>query len=84
MAFNTSYFFELENNGMQELLDVLADALINPTFQKEHLEKEINNVNSEISMRMTYNKGLAYYKLLKLLGNPESNIFSDGFSNIDT
>ena len=49
---------------------MLADALAKPLFKKELLEKEINNVNSEISMRMTYNKGLAYYKMIKYLGNP--------------
>ena len=45
--------------------------------------KEINNVNSEISMRMTYNKNLAYYKILKTIGNPMSRLFQDGFANID-
>lgn len=34
-------------------------------------------------MRMTYNKNLAYYKLLKKIGNPNAKMFSDGFANID-
>lgn len=80
--FSTSYFYQIGNSGLEELIDVLADALINPLFEKEVIEKEINNVNSEISMRMTYNKGLAYYKLIKLIGNPECKMFSDGFYNI--
>ena len=31
----------------------------------ENVLKEVNNVNSEISMRLTYNKNLAYYKIIK-------------------
>lgn len=34
-------------------------------------------------MRMI-NKDLSYYKLLKVIGNPKSKLFSDGFFDIDT
>lgn len=83
-AFSTSFFYKLHKDGLGEFLPALADAIINPTLTKENLEKEINNVNSEISMRMTYNKHLATYKLLKKIGNPNSKLFQDGFANIDT
>jgi secreted Zn-dependent insulinase-like peptidase len=33
-----------------------VDAIVNPLFDVKNISKEINNVNSEISMRMTYNK----------------------------
>ena len=65
MSYNTSYFFELEDGGIYELLVRVSDALINASFKMEHIEKEINNVNSEISMRMTHNKALDYYQLIK-------------------
>lgn len=68
---------------MEEFFPALADAIENPTFTEENILKEVNNVNSEISMRMTYNKNLAYYKLLKTIGNPNSRIYSDGFANIN-
>lgn len=48
---------------------------MNPLFKVENIEKEINNVNSEISMRMTFNKSLGVYKLLKKFGNSESKLF---------
>ena len=83
-AFATSYFYKIQTEGLEEFIPALADAIENPTFSEENILKEINNVNSEISMRMTYNKNLAYYKLLKKIGNPNSRIFSDGFANIDT
>lgn len=83
-AFTTSYFYKINSDGLEEFLPALADAVENPTFSEENILKEVNNVNSEISMRMTYNKNLAYYKLLKAVGNPNSHIFSDGFANIDT
>lgn len=83
-AFTTSYFYKINSEGLEEFLPALADAVEHPTFSEENILKEVNNVNSEISMRMTYNKNLAYYKLLKTIGNPNSRIFSDGFANIDT
>lgn len=82
-SFTTSYFYTLHDEGTEELLDVLADAFINPNFTLELIKKELNNINSEISMRMTFNKNLAYYKLIKKIGNPESQMYSDGFANID-
>lgn len=83
MSYNTSYFFELETEGLLELIDRVADALMNASFKIESIEKEINNVNSEVSMRMTHNKALDYYKFAKLLGNDESIMFNDGFGTID-
>lgn len=59
------------------------DTLANPTLSIENIKKEMNNVNSEISMRMTYNKNLAYYKIIKAIGNKKCKIFSDGFDNIN-
>ena len=82
-AFTTSFYFKIDQSGLDEFLPALADAIQNPTFTEENILKEINNVNSEISMRMTYNKNMAYYKLLKKLGNPHSKLFQDGFANID-
>jgi secreted Zn-dependent insulinase-like peptidase len=83
-AFTTSYFYQIETEGLKDLLLALVDALKEPLFSEENIKKEVNNVNSEISMRMTYNKNLAYYKLIKAVGNKDAKIFSDGFSNIDS
>ena len=30
-------------------------------------------------MRMLYNKSMATYKLIKVIGNPKSKLYSDGF-----
>lgn len=82
-AFATSFFYKIHKEGMEEFIPALADAINSPTFTEENIAKEINNVNSEISMRMTFNKNMAYYKLLKMIGNVNSKLFQDGFSNID-
>lgn len=82
-AFSTSFMFRVEDQGLEEFIPAFADAIKEPLFSVDNIKKEINNVNSEISMRMTYNKNLAYYKLLKAIGNPQSKIYSDGFANID-
>ena len=82
-AFTTSYYYSLEREGFEEFSDVLVDAVKEPLFDKNTIQKEINNVNSEISMRMTFNKNLAYYKMIKKIGNYGCHLFSDGFANID-
>ena len=82
-AFTTSYYYSLEREGFEEFSDVLVDAVKEPLFDREMIRKEINNVNSEISMRMTFNKNLAYYKMVKKIGNYGCHLFSDGFANID-
>lgn len=64
-AFSTNYYFKIADEGLETLIDVVADALINPIFDKENIKKEINNVNSEISFRIKYNKTFSDYKLLK-------------------
>ena len=82
-AFTTSYYYSLEAEGFEEFSEVLVDAVRQPLFASDTILKEINNVNSEISMRMTFNKNLGYYKLIKAIGNKECKMFSDGFANID-
>lgn len=82
MSYNTSYFFEFNDQGLNEIIEILADALTNASFKIKSIENEINNVNSEISMRMTHNNALDYYKLLKLIGNDKSSMFNDGFGQI--
>lgn len=82
-SFTTSYYYKVGPGGMEEFAEVLADAVANPLFDETRIAKEINNVNSEISMRMTFNKNLGYYKMLKEIGNPNARVFRDGFKNID-
>ena len=82
-AFTTSYYYRIDQDGLDEFSEVLVDAVNQPLFAVDTIRKEMNNVNSEISMRMTYNKNLAYYKLIKTIGNKKSKMFSDGFANID-
>ena len=81
--FTTTYYYELEEEGFDEFLPILADAIKNPNFDIENIRKEVNNINSEISMRMTFEKKYKYYKFIKAIGNPKSRLFSDGFNNVD-
>ena len=57
-SFTTSYYYKIGPGGMEEFADVLVDAVAFPLFDQERITKELNNVNSEISMRMTFNKNL--------------------------
>ena len=81
--FVTTYYYELSADGLDEFLKVLVDAVKNPILAVDTIKKEVNNVNSEISMRMTYEKTYGYYKFIKAVGNIDARIFSDGFANID-
>lgn len=60
-SFTTSYYYKIGPGGMQEFAEVLVDAVAFPLFDQERIMKELNNVNSEISMRMTFNKNLGRY-----------------------
>ena len=82
-SFTTSYYYKIGKGGLSEFSAVLADAVAFPNFDADKIKKELNNVNSEISMRMTFNKNLGYYKMIKKIGNPDARIFRDGFANID-
>ena len=62
---------------------MLVDAVRQPLFAANTIEKELNNVNSEISMRMTFNRNVSHYKVMKAIGNKDAKLFSDGFDNID-
>lgn len=81
--FVTTYYYEISAEGLDEFLKVLVDAVQNPILAVDTIKKEVNNVNSEISMRMTYEKTYGYYKFVKAVGNVDARIFSDGFANID-
>lgn len=81
-GFITTYYYELAEDGLEEFVKVLVDAIHNPNLDVGTIKKEVNNVNSEISMRMTFDKTLGCYKLLKAVGNPDAKILSDAFGNI--
>ena len=81
--FITTFYYSLSHEGLDEFFEALADAFKNPLFKEEELRKELNNVNSEISMRMTFEKKKSYYKFIKAIGNPKARLFRDGFANID-
>ena len=81
--FITTFYYSLSHEGLDEFFEALADAFKNPLFKEKELRKELNNVNSEISMRMTFEKKKSYYKFIKAIGNPKARLFRDGFANIN-
>ena len=80
----TSFFFRLDGRGLKKLLPVMVDGIMHPLLTHRSIKKEINNVNSEIDMNMTFERSQGVYKLLKSVGNPQSSMFWDGFANIDS
>ena len=82
-AFTTSYYYSLDGKGFEEFSEVLVDAIRKPLFAEGTIAKELNNVNSEISMRMTFNRNFSHYKMMKEIGNRDARMFNDGFANIN-
>ena len=47
----TNYFFEIENDALEDALDRFAPFFISPTFDSEYVEREKNAVNAEYTSK---------------------------------
>lgn len=65
------------------MLNLIGDSLATPLFN-HYCQNEINNVNSEISMRISYNIEVFYYKLLSQLVEFDGGMFKDGLKHFDS
>ncbi len=68
---------------MDELIKALYNIINDKEVTLQNIKKEINNVNSEIQMRMEQNKNKQIYKYARMLGSPYNKIFMDGFYQIE-
>ena len=75
--FNTNYMFQIDNKNFKDFIPLLFDSIVNPLFNKENIVNEMNNVNSEVDMKITYNKDATMYKFLREFGNLESVLYRD-------
>ena len=45
-ALNTTYYFNIFDNGLEHVIDILTQFFINPLFDINSIQKEINAVNN--------------------------------------
>lgn len=77
--FNTVYHFSAFNNGIEHIMDIFAQFFIEPTFDKNSVEREINAVNSEHLKNVNID-GWRINQVLKnvALANNPFNTFTTG------
>lgn len=75
--FFTTYIFQFDLRAFKGFVPVLAEAMRNPSFDVQTIKKEINNVNSEISMKLTDNKEETFYKFIKMIGDKRAPMWRD-------
>jgi secreted Zn-dependent insulinase-like peptidase len=80
-GFTTTYYMKFDKTGLEEVVQVVADALVNPSLSEKNLKKELNNIKSELAMRRFSEDSMHYY-LLRKLSNKKSRMFNDGFGNL--
>jgi insulysin len=78
-SLNTTYFFNVFDNGLDHIIDILTQFFIEPLFDSNSIQKEINAVNNEHIKNINND----YYKLYYLglyLADKDSiiNTFSTG------
>ena len=64
------------------MLDLIGDSISTPILE-DYCLKEINNVNSELSMKINYNIESLYYRILKKNIIKDGGMFNDGFKSFD-
>lgn len=75
--FLTDFIFQFDKKEFKQFAPILADSIKNPKFDLENIRKEINNVNSEIAMRIIHNKQEMEFQFLHEVGNCKSSLLSD-------
>ena len=82
-ALNTTYFFNVFDNGLEHVIDILTQFFIDPLFDINSIQKEINAVNNEHIKNINND----YYKLYYLalyLADEDSIINTFGTGSLKT
>jgi secreted Zn-dependent insulinase-like peptidase len=81
-SFSTTYFFQVSKEGISDAVDVLYNSIKEPTLNSTSLERELNNIRSELSMRRFQEDNKFFFLLRELSDKKNSNIFNDGFGEL--
>jgi insulysin len=77
--FETVYYFSVFNNGIEHLMDIFSRFFIDPLFNEDAVQREINAVNSEHQKNIN-DDGWREYQTIKNLANKDNklNTFATG------
>jgi insulysin len=79
----TEYYFNVMNNNLFEMLDVFSRFFIDPLFDENSVNREINAVNSE-HMKNINNDMWSIFRLQTLLSKKNSDISKFSTGNLET
>jgi insulysin len=81
-SLTTTYFFNVFDNGLSEIIDIFSRFFIDPLFNSESVMREINAVDNEHKKNIN-NDYRNFYQLLLFLSNEDSviNTFATGSLN---
>lgn len=77
------YYFDVANSALDQALDIFAQFFIEPLLSPEHVDKEINAVESEFQMAKNNDKRRLSHLFLSR-SNPESVFNTFTMGNLDT
>ena len=79
----TEYYFNVMNNNLFEMLDIFSRFFIDPLFDENSVNREINAVNSE-HMKNINNDMWSIFRLQNLLSKKNSDISKFSTGNLKT
>ena len=81
--FETVYYFSVNNNYLEKILDIFSRFFIDPLFDKDSVSREINAINSE-HMKNYHNDMWRLNYFLTTLAEKDSIINKFNTGNLDT
>ena len=79
----TNYFFQVEPNSFVSAMDIFSSFFINPLFNPDYVQKEINAVNSEYEYDKLV-KEWRIFRLLQVVSKANSPFAKFSIGNIET
>ena len=81
--FNTVYYFDIFNSGLNEIFDIFSRFFIDPLFKKESIEKEMNAVNNE-HLKNINNDNWKLDYFINFISDTNSSINKFGTGSLET
>ena len=81
--FNTVYYFNVFNDGLDEIFEIFSRFFIDPLFKKESIDKEMNAVNNE-HLKNINNDSWKIEYFTNYITNAKSSINKFGTGSLET